>query len=90
MASPVYLTASGVVGISGVPTTVLSIFVTGSAAGVLNLRNGTSVAAPIKASISVPAGQTVSPTLGPSGLTFSSGLYADFGANIINATFGVT
>jgi hypothetical protein len=91
MASPVYLTASGVVGVAGVPTTILSIFATATAtAGTLNLRNGTTVAAPIKASIAVPASTTASPTLGPSGLTFSSGLFAEFASNIASASFGVT
>jgi hypothetical protein len=89
MAVPVYLTASGVVGISGVMVTVMSIIANGGGtAGTIVLHNGTGAGAPVKASIPVAASGFQSAYL-EDGWTFKSGCYAEFTGGIANATFGV-
>jgi hypothetical protein len=82
MANPVHLTASAAVPPAGVGVTLTSIVVAGT--GTVNLRNGSTVAAPIKAVVAGPG----SPNLGYSGLYFSQGCFVDIGTGVTDVTVG--
>lgn len=78
---------SGVVGISGNPTTLYSVhMISGGTASVLTLRNGTTGSATAWLSLtgSVSSGTTYN---FEGGIHFPAGIYASIDANLTNAVF---